>query len=93
MTHLTNRHQLVAYVADHAPNRVVQMAIDRGRVTHHGLFKGGWVISATYHGQVWVVGVRCMGMPPKLVCGLLRAVPWGEYVGGETVLAEGDQKK
>jgi len=91
MTHLTSRHQLVAYVADHAPNRAIQRAIDRGRVTHHGLFKGGWVVSALYHGHTWVVGVRQMGMPPKLICGLLSGVPWDDYVGGDGILAGGDE--
>jgi hypothetical protein len=89
--HFTSRHDLIDWTADHAPNRAVQRAIDRGRVIHHGLFKGGWVISARYGGQTWVVGVRPVGIPPRLMCGLLKAVPVDEYVGGEGVLARGDQ--
>ena len=91
MIHLTSRDQLVAYVAEHAPNRAVQRAIDRGTTIHHGHFKGGWVVSTTYQGQTWVVGVRLMGVPPRLVCGLLSGVPWAEYVGGSGRLAEGDK--
>jgi len=91
MPHLTSRYDLIHWVAEHAPNRAVQRAIDRGQVIHHGLFKGGWVVSATYQGQTWVVGVRCVGIPPRLICGLMSGVPVSEYVGGEGVLARGDK--
>lgn len=37
-----------------------------------------------------MVGIRYVGMPPRLVCGLLSGVPVGEYVGGDGVLAGGD---
>ena len=90
MTHLTSRYDLINWVAEHAPNSAVRRAIDRGRVTHHGLFQGGWVISAQYGGQTWVVGIRPVGIPPRLVCGLLSGVPTAEYVGGGGVLAKGD---
>ena len=92
MHHLTSRHDLIAWLVEHAPNKAVQRAINHGKTTHHGLFKGGWVVSAEYHGQTWIVGVRPMGFPPRLVCGLLRTVPWSEYVGGDGVLAGGDEK-
>ena len=87
--HLTSRHQLIDWLAEHAPNRAVQRALDRGETTHHGLYKGGWVVSTEYGGQTWVVGIRHVGIPPRLVCGLLSGVP-DEYVGGEGVLACGD---
>ncbi|MHC4688015.1 MAG: hypothetical protein ACYTEW_27515 [Planctomycetota bacterium] len=89
--HLTSRHDLIAWLAEHAPNRAVQRAIDRGKTTHHGLFKGGWVVSTEYGGQTWVVGIRPVGIPPRLTCGLLSGVPWKEYVGGDGVLACGDK--
>jgi len=89
--HLTSRHQLIEYAANHAPCSSVRRAIDHGTVTHHGLFKGGWVISARYGGQTWVVGIRSVGVPPRLVCGLLSGVPTSEYVGGDGVLARGDR--
>jgi len=88
--HLTSRHQLIEWAAEHAPAKCVQRALDRGQVTHHGRFKDGWVISARYRGQTWVLGIRPVGLPPRLVCGLLKAVPWGDYIGGEGVLAKGD---
>ena len=90
MTHLTSRYDLIEYAANHAPHSAVRRAIDRGRVIHHGLFKGGWVISVTYGGQTWVLGIRPVGVPPRLVCGLLKAVPSQDYVGGDGVLAGGD---
>lgn len=91
--HLTSRHQLIDWTADHAPNTAVQRAIDHGKVTHHGLFKGGWVISAEYGGQTYVVGIRPVGIPPRMICGLLSGVPVGDYVGGNGVLAKGDEKR
>jgi len=91
MIHLTSRYDLINWVAEHAPNSAVRRAIERGRVTHHGLFQGGWVISAQYGSQTWVVGIRPVGIPPRLVCGLLSGVPTAEYVGGETPLAKGDE--
>lgn len=90
--HLTSRHDLITWLADNPLNRAVQRALDRGTTTHHGLFKGGWVVSTEYGGQTWVVGIRYVGMPPRLVCGLLSGVPVGEYVGGDGVLNRGDQE-
>lgn len=90
--HLTSRHQLIAWLAEHPPNRTIQRAIDRGKTTHHGLFRGGWVVSTEYGGQTWVVGIRRVGIPPRLVCGLMSGVPTEEYVGGSGVLARGDKK-
>ena len=90
--HLTSRHQLIDWLAEHAPNRAVQRAIDHGTTIHHGLFKGGWVVSTRYKGQTWVIGIRRVGIPPRLVAGLLSGIPWREYVGGSGVLAGGDQK-
>ena len=87
--HLSSRHDLIAWLAEHAPNRAVQRSIDHGKTTHHGLFKGGWVVSTRYKGQTWVVGIRPVGIPPRLVCGLLSGVP-DEYVGGVGELARGD---
>jgi len=92
MIHLTSRHQLITWLAEHASNKTVQRAINRGTTTHHGLFKGGWVVSTEYHGQTWLGGIRPMGFPPRLVWGLLRAVPWGDYVGGDGILAGGDER-
>ena len=48
------------------------------------------MVSTEYGGQTWVVGIRHVGIPPRLVCGLLKAVPVGEYVGGDGVLDCGD---
>lgn len=90
--HITSRQDLIDWLANHSPNGAVQRAIDRGVTTHHGLFKGGWVVSTEYGGQTWVVGIRCVGVPPRLLCGLLKAVPVDDYVGGVGVLAKGDQK-
>lgn len=92
MNHITSRHDLIDWLANHSPNGAVQRAIDRGTVTHHGLFKGGWVVSAEYGGQTWVVGIRPTGFPPRLISGLLKAVPVDEYVGGAGVLAGGDKE-
>ena len=93
MVHLQSRNQLIDWLADNPPNRAVQRAIDHGTTTHHGLFKGGWVVSTRYKGQTWVIGIRRVGIPPRLVCGLLSGVPWDEYVGGSGVLAGGDQNE
>ena len=93
MTHITSRTQLINWAADHAPHKAAQRAIDRGQVTVHGLFKGGWAISAEYGGQTYVVGIRPVGIDGRLVCGLLSRVPVEEYIGGETPLARGDGKR
>jgi hypothetical protein len=90
--HLTSRHDLIMWLSEHAPNTAVRRALDRGATIHHGLFKGGWVVSATYGGQTWVVGIRPVGVPPRLTCGLLSGVPVDEYVGGNGVLARGDER-
>lgn len=90
--HITSRHDLITWLVEHPPNCAVKRAINQGTTTHHGLFKGGWVVSTSYGGQTWVVGIGRVGMPPRLVCGLLSSVPVGEYIGGSSVLANGDQE-
>ena len=92
MHHIQSRHQLLQYVSDHAPTRASQIAIDRGRVLVHGLYRGGWVISAEYRGQTYVIGVKPVGIQGRLMCGLLNQVPIDDYVGGETPLARGDER-
>ena len=90
MHHITSREQLIKWLVDHPPNRVVQRALERGKVTLHGLFKGGWVVEAEYHGQSYIVGIRPVGVECRLICGLLKAVPVSDYVGGDTPVNKGD---
>lgn len=92
MTHIISRTQLLTWLADHPPNRVVQQAIDRGRITVHGLFKGGWVVEAEYLGQSYVVGIKPVGISGRLICGLLKGVPVDDYVGGISPLSKGDKR-
>jgi len=89
--HIISRTQLLTWLAENAPNRVVQRAIDRGHVTVHGLFKGGWVVEAEYLGQSYVVGIKPVGIDGRLICGLLKGVPVGDYVGGDSPLSKGDR--
>ena len=91
MIHLQSRNQLIAHAAENTPNSAARRALSKGRVTHHGLFKGGWVVSAEYGGQTYVVGIRPVGIPPRLVCGCLSGVPVKDYVGGKGELARGDR--
>jgi hypothetical protein len=92
VTHIQSRHQLLQYISDHAPTKAAQIAVDRGQVIVHGLYYGGWVISAEYRGQTYVIGVKPVGVQGRLVCGLLNRVPVDDYVGGETPLAKGDER-
>jgi hypothetical protein len=89
--HIISRTQLLTWLADHPPNRVVQRAIDRGKVTVHGLFKGGWVVEAEYLEQSYVIGIKPVGVESRLICGLLKRVPVGDYVGGDSPLSKGDR--
>ena len=89
--HIISRTQLLTWLADHPPNRVVQRAIDRGKVTVHGLFKGGWVVEAEYLRQSYVVGIKPVGVEGRLICGLLKQVPVDDYVGGDSPLSKGDR--
>ena len=90
--HIISRTQLLTWLADHPPNRVVQRAIDRGKVTVHGLFKGGWVVEAEYLGQSYVVGIKPVEVSGRLICGLLKRVPVDGYVGGDSPLSKGDRE-
>jgi len=88
--HITSRTQLLSWLANNAPNKLVQRAVDRGKTTVHGLFKGGWVVSTEYKGCKYIVGIRPIGIKGRMVCGLLTRVPWEYYVGGETPINKGD---
>ena len=92
MHHITSRTQLLTWLAENAPNKVVQQAIDRGHITVHGLFKGGWVVEAKYNEQSYVIGIRPVGIDSRLVCGLLKGVPVDDYVGGDSPLSKGDRR-
>lgn len=89
--HIQSRHQLLEWVANHAPTKAVQIALDRGRVKVHGLYRGGWVISAAYHGYEYIIGIKPTGPQGRLVCGLLSRVPSEDYMGGSTPLSRGDE--
>lgn len=91
--HIVSRTQLLTWLAENAPNKVVQQAIDRGKVTVHGLFKGGWVVEAEYLGQSYVVGIKPVGIGDRLVCGLLKRVPVDDYLGGNSPLSKGDRSE
>jgi len=90
MTHITSRNQLLTWLADNAPNKQVQRALDRGTVIVWGLFKGGWVVEVRYHERSDVIGIRRTGVEGRLVCGLLNRVPVEDYIGGDTPLSCGD---
>lgn len=90
--HIISRNWLLTWLSDNAPDKAVQKALDRGRVTVHGLFKGGWVVEAVYNGQSYVVGIKPVGVEGRLVSGLLSHVPTETYVGGDTPLTRGDKK-
>ena len=92
MYHITSREQLLKWLVEHAPNKVVQRALERGKVTLPGLFRGGWVVEAVYHGQSYVVGIRPVGVECRLICGLLKAVPTNDYVGGDSPVNKGDKR-
>ena len=90
MFHITSRSQFLDWLVEHAPNKVVQQALNQGKITVHGLFKGGWVVETEYHGTSYIVGIKPIGVDRRLVCGLLSHVPVEDYVGGESELAKGD---
>ena len=92
MHHIISRTQLLTWLAENAPFRAVQQAIDRGKVTVHGLYKGGWVVEAEYLGQSDVIGIKPNGVDGRLICGLLKGVPKGDYIGGSTPINMGDKK-
>jgi len=88
--HITSRTQLLSWLANNIPNKLVQRAVNRGTITIHGRFKGGWVVSTKYKGHEYIVGIRPIEIEDKMVCGLLSRIPWDDYVGGNTPINKGD---
>ena len=91
MTHIISRNQLLTWLSDNAPDGITKRALDMGKVTVWGLFKGGWVVEAQRNGKSYVMGVKPCGIDGHLVCGRLSKVPFEDYVGGDSPLAKGDR--
>lgn len=87
---LHNRTDLIHWLSDHAPHKRVQRALEHGEAIVWGLFKGGFVVEAKYKGKSYVIGIKPVGIDGHLICGMLSAVPFGSYVGGDTPLKQGD---
>ncbi len=88
---LHNRTDLIHWLSNHAPQKRVQGALEHGEAIVWGLFKGGFVIEAKYKGKSYVIGIKPVGIDGHLICGMLSAVPFGSYVGGDTPLTRGDR--
>lgn len=90
MQHIQNRDQLISTIRNSIKDAAVRNALQHGHIIVWGKFKGGYVISADYLGVGTTIGMRIMGMPPRIVCGRLTDIPYESYVGGETDLEKGD---
>lgn len=90
MTHFRNKNDLLNWLSEHAPNKIVRRALDRGTTTVWGLFKGGFVIEIKHLRKSYVVGIKPSKILGKHCCGLLRQVPFKDYEGGSTPLTMGD---
>lgn len=82
-----NRQELINWLELNAPHKFAAMALQRAPVTVWGLFEGGLVVEA----GKYILGIRASRTQlGKWICGELRAVPWKDYIGGNTPLTGGD---
>lgn len=90
MTHFRNKNDLLNWLSEHAPNKIVRRALDRGTTTVWGLFKGGFIVEIKYLSRQYVVGIKPSQTLGKHCCGLLKRIPFENYEGGSTPLTMGD---
>ena len=92
--HISTRAQLYRHVAQTTNDVGIRDSINRGCTTLWGRFKGGWVLETRYdreHPGSIVVGIKITGaVGQHLIHGRLSAVPWADYIGGESAMDEGD---
>lgn len=90
MNHIKTKSELLAWVASNTIDTGIRDALNHGTTILWGLFNGGWVIETRQHSDHIIVGVRVSGIRQKLSCGRLKKVPWYDYIGGKSLLSQGD---
>lgn len=90
MTHFRNRNDLLNWLSEHAPDKIVRRALDRGTTTIWGLFKGGFIVEIKYLNRQYVIGIKASQHIGDYCCGLLKRIPFEHYEGGPTPLTNGD---
>ena len=97
MTHISTRAELYRHVAKTTSDVGIRDNINRGGTILWGRFAGGWVLETwpLYVGKPdpsrIVVGIKLDGtVGQNLISGRLSAVPWADYLGGESDLDKGD---
>lgn len=90
MTHFRNRNDLLNWLSEHAPDKIVRRALDRGTTTIWGLFKGGFIVEVKYLSRQYIIGIKASQTLGEYCCGLLKRIPFENYKGGSTLLTAGD---
>ena len=90
MTHFQNRTEFLSWLADNVKDPRVQRALDKGETTIWGLFKGGYVVETQLKGKSYLIGIKPINLGQQLICGLIKSIPFQDYIGGDTDLKAGD---
>ena len=96
MEHFRDRYDIIEWLIKVVARPAVNRALENGKIEHLGAFKNlppgnlcGWVITVeSEHNSIWVIAVT-QNMGRCRVTGLVR-IPWEDYIGGESKLAQGD---
>lgn len=96
MHHINTRQKLIEHVARTTRDLGIREAIYHGGTISWGRFEGGWVLETRFKRGKLLPPPIYVGVKPdgacgqRLIHGRLSAIPWADYLGGETEVDRGD---
>ena len=97
MLHIRTKHELIEEIVASTKDTSLAARLHKHGADLLGRFTGGWILKlrapvggnhTVYHAPL--LGVRVVGVPPRLVVGWLRSICESEYVGGEHPVDAGE---
>jgi hypothetical protein len=96
MPHIRTKHDLIEAILASTEDRAMKHRIHKYGVDNLGRFAGGWVIKLcrpAWFTDVYaspIIGVKVVGVPPRIVTGYLSRIPHEDYIGGTHPVDAGD---
>ena len=97
MTHFKTKNQLLEWLENNAPYRMIRRAVAEGEVELYGFFEysvfmpEGWAIRVkSRFGKQWYLSVYLDPHKHEYRAMILHAVVWNYYKGGNSELFRGD---
>ena len=97
MTHFKTRNQLLEFLEEHGPYRMIRRAVVEGEVELYGYFEDsvfmpeGWAVRVkSRFGKEWFVSVYLNSHTHEYRAMVMHTIVWDYWKGGNSELFQGD---